>query len=272
MNVAIVCMSRSPDFLLDWVRYHLRVGFCKIYLRLEGENTIEMSQKLQSFPRVDVLETELYPMGDQMIRQCFLVNLAIKKARDESHDLLLHIDDDELFYCPDLQRMLRQMDAVRGWDFLHFSNVEALYPHDQHDTPCFHKTEWFHECTFKEPCRGYGNGKSMVRVDSPRAECFGVHYFKGKGHDVPREKACILHFESCDYDTWKRKFDTFIPSQFPFYKYSHDAVQQCSTSAYPEECEKTLRLAYTSLTNLDSQPSRFHLSLKPLLSDNTHHT
>ena len=131
---------------------------------------------------------------------------------------------------------------------------------------CFQKTEWFHECTHTEPCRGYGNGKSMVRVDSPHAECFGVHYFKGKGHDVPPSEARILHFESCDYDTWKRKFTTPIPSQFPFYRYSHDAIRQCSSSTgSSDDCEKVLHRAYTSLTNLESQPSRFHLPISSLL-------
>lgn len=261
MNVAIVCMTMCPDHLIDWVGYHLRLGFCRIYLRLEGGVMMDMETRLSRFPEVSILERELYPMGDQMERQCFLVDVAIDRAREESHDLLLHIDDDELFFTEDLQQLLKRMEKYRGWDYLHFTNAEALYPPSGRNVSCLRKTEWFHECSRTEPCRGYGNGKSMVRLDSPVAGSFGVHFFQGKGLDVPPDDARILHFESCDFDLWKWKFSVSNPSNFPFYKKSRDAIARCQDAADKEECNKMLFNAYTSLTGLESQPSRKHFPI-----------
>ena len=263
MNIAVVCMTICPDHLIDWVNYHLKQGFCKIYLRLEGEKILETEQNLKQFSQVEVLEKEMYPMGNQMDRQCFVVNAAIERAREESHDFLLHIDDDELFYCErGLQPLLEKMNRVQDWDYLHFSNAEALYPLDTIDVSCFRRTEWFHQCSHTEPCRGYGNGKSMVRVDSPAAECWGVHFFKGKGKSVAVSDACILHFESCNFDLWKQKFSVENPSNFPFYKQSRKIIQQCRTGTNHDECDRLLRITYDRLTGLDSQPSKARFQVR----------
>jgi hypothetical protein len=266
MDVALVAMTRCPPFLVDWVRYHVGIGICRIYLRLEGARVMEAEGGLAAFPEVVILERELYPMGDQMDRQCFLVAAALERARLDSMDLLLHIDDDELFYAEKgLQEMIR--DAMRistDWDFLHFSNIEALYPPDSTDKTCFWRTEWFHECSRAEPCRGYGNGKSMARVGR-RTECFGVHYFSGTALDIPPSMAVILHFESCDFDSWRTKFGTSIPSKFPFYTLSHEAVRQCEGSADRPSCEQVMRRAYEAMTSTESQPSRVRVPLSSRL-------
>lgn len=265
MDVAIVAMTRCPPFLTDWVAYHIGIGIRRIYLRIEGERSLEAARELSAFREVVILEHELYPMGNQMDRQCFLVDVALERASRDSMDLLLHIDDDELFYAErGLQEVIREAMRISGdWDFLHFTNVEAVYPPDSTNKTCFRRTEWFHECSRTEPCRGYGNGKSMALVG--RTECFGVHYFKGRGLDVPPSTAVILHFESCDFDSWRVKFRANVPSNFPFYSISRDAVRQCESSTDPSSCERVMLGAYKTMTGIDSQPSRVYIPLSSKL-------
>lgn len=265
MDVAIVAMTRCPPFLADWVAYHIGVGVRRIYLRLEGARSMEAAGELSAFPEVVILEQELYPMGNQMDRQCFLVDVALERAGRDSMDLLLHIDDDELFYAErGLQEVIREaMQVSKDWDFLHFSNIEAVYPSGSSDRTCFRRTEWFHECSKAEPCRAYGNGKSMALVG--RTECFGVHYFRGRGLEIPPSTAVILHFESCEFESWRIKFGAKIPSEFPFYSLSHDAVRQCEGSADQSSCERVMRGAYETLTGVESQPSRVHIPLSTML-------
>ena len=281
MNVAIVTMTRCPPDFLDWIEYHVKVvGISKIYLRLEGPHVEETMKKLKRYPNVLVLEHHVSPSGDQMVRQMFLVEAAIEKAKEESMDYLLHIDDDELFHIESigLQGLLRKMDAENDkddpWDYLHFQNVEAVYPHptfnDYMETrekeTCFQKTKWFNEC-FESQCRSYGNGKSMTRIDIPEPGPVGVHYFRGKSKRVPSSLARILHFESCRYEDWKTKFMVMSPSKFPFYKESRSAIQQyqsClqnpSTTTHSHLCEKNLYDFYTSQTDVNSVTTSFKIN------------
>lgn len=230
MNVAIVTMTRCPKDLPEWIEYHLGLGISRIYLRLEGERLMDMSARLRQYPDVSILETQVYPEGDQMVRQIFLVETAIEKAREESMDFLLHIDDDELLYIhPDLhlQELLLRIDLEDPqYDYLHIENVEAVYPHTkiEADRSCYQKTTLFRECK-RVACRSYGNGKSMARL-SRTTRPDGVHYFKGVRRDIPSSMALILHFESCDFDLWKEKFIVQPPSAFDFYTHSHRAVHQ----------------------------------------------
>lgn len=237
MNVVIATMSRCPPDLVRWARYHLRMGFSKIYLRLEGEKMMGTREMLlRESPRIEILEMELYPRGiDQMERQQFFVEAALERAREESMDLLLHIDDDELFYPrPDLglQGLLRVIGEIRvDWDYLHLQNVEAVYPSSPQASSslsCFERTSLFQDCQ-QAPCRSYGNGKSMVRIDQqPPARCNGVHFFHGRALEVAPGLALILHFESCDFHGWRLKFETMNapPSIFPFYEQSRQAVRE----------------------------------------------
>jgi len=266
MDVAIVCMTRCSNDLLKWVEYHLEIGFSRIYLRLEGDKILTTMKELHKYREVKVLEQEVSPMGAQMARQEFLVEEAIKTAREESIDYLLHIDDDELFHvsAAGLQGMLREMEDVKNgeWDYLVFDNVEAVYPHtkDTQSKTCFEKTSWFHDC-YDSPCRGYGNGKSMTKIDIEDPAPLGVHSFRGRSVRVPKKMAMILHYESCDFDLWRLKFQTLKePTNFPFYEQSKEAVQNhANCNAHPAQCDAQLYDFYKRRTGLDSTDTRFQI-------------
>lgn len=267
MNVAIVCMTRCPNHLIQWIEYHLGIGFSRIYLRLEGERILEMGMPLQQYREVIVLEQEVAPMGAQMARQEFLVEEAIKRAKEESVDYLLHIDDDELFHgkhMAGLQGLVREMEDVQGgeWDFMIFDNVEAIYPHEISDQSktCFDKTTWFHDC-YDSPCRGYGNGKSMTKIDIEDPGPLGVHFFRGRSVRVPKTLGMILHYESCDFDLWMIKFKTLKEStDFPFYENSKEAIHHhARCKAHPSQCDAQLYAFYKRHTDLNSTDTRFQI-------------
>lgn len=251
MDVAIVTMTRCPADLPEWIEYHLGIGISRIYLRLEGDRLMDMSIQLRKYPEIRVLETNVYPDGDQMVRQIFLVEAAVEMARQESMDYLLHIDDDELLHIHPglgLQEMLMEMEKESEYDYLHLDNIEAVYPHTaiEINKSCFQKTTWFRECK-KYSCRSYGNGKSMARLSATTTP-EGVHYFKGKRKDIPSTMAWILHFESCDFEAWREKFRSLPPSSFSFYDQSHKAIQQHQQPGN----EKNLYRIYTELTGFQS--------------------
>lgn len=256
MRSAIVCMTHCPFYLEDWIQHHQELGFDRIYLRLEGERTGSFLQKLASYPIIRILEYQYYPMGDQMDRQGFLVQNAIIESKKENIDFLLHIDDDELFFLYGNVSLHSFLEKYRNHrDFLHFGNVEAVYPETDQPTQkmCFQKTKKFTPC-FKTYCRGYGNGKSMACIrNCPSIQPFGVHFFSGKAVEIPTEEAIILHYESCDYEDWKWKFSKSNPSvsTFPFYKKSSvqlQKYQECLQNRKNEECEADLFRFYKEQT------------------------
>lgn len=249
MRTAIVCMSHCPHYLEDWVNHHADLGFDRIYLRIEGEKTADYLRLFRGHRIVRVLEYQFYPIGNQMDRQGFLVNSAIEKAREENIDFLLHIDDDELFYLPSqtLQEFLSK--HKRDKDYLHFQNIEAVYPPNSLGQTCFQRTKFFKKC-YETNCRGYGNGKSMACIrNSNRVESFGVHFFKGEKIEIPPEEAVILHYESCDFEDWKWKFSqTNKPTHnFSFYKKSKEAIEDFNDCNH-DKCEEILRQFYETQT------------------------
>jgi hypothetical protein len=267
MNVGIVCMTRCPPDLVRWVEYHIDLGFYRIFLRLEGEKIVPTMKQLERFREVKVLEQEVYPIGAQMPRQEFLVEEAIRVSQEESLDYLLHIDDDELFHVDPsvgLQGMLREMESRtdKEWDYMIFDNVEAVYPHDKasEGRSCFEKTSWFHDC-YSSPCRSYGNGKSMTKIDIANPAPFGVHNFRGQSIRVPHTLAMILHFESCNFDAWVLKFRTLKETtNFLYYEKSKEAVQQYD-ECRGQQCDAILYDFYKRHTHLDSTDTRFQVQL-----------
>lgn len=249
MKCAVVCMSHCPFYLENWVDYHCKLGFDRIYLRLEGPKVEDYLKRLKNHPVVKILEYQLYPMGNQMERQSFLVMSAIEESKKEGIDFLLHIDDDELFFlsAPDdrLTDFLRRHSKDR--DFLHFQNVEAVYKKDRQPRTCFEAVSRFRDCR-KEECRGYGNGKSMACLkNSPDVQVFGVHYFTGKGKNIDPNEAKILHYESCDFEEWKWKFSRPNPSNFRFYQESRKQISSCERSGH-QDCLSRLELFYSNAT------------------------
>lgn len=237
-RVAIATMTKDPEDMGVWLRYHLdKLGFERIYLRVES--TPGLRDTLA--PYADRVSATFVEQQDnrnsytvQIERQGEHVDGAIADCRERGIDILLHIDDDELFLVSD-----RHKTAPRFFsslpdhnDHFHFQNAEAVFPGNSKH--CF-DTDTFIRCD-KGSCLSYANGKGACRTASKNAKSFGPHFMQGDSSmEVPDTEASILHFDSCKYGVWKRKFanlsnidqSTFENIPFQFYKDSISMLRDC---------------------------------------------
>jgi hypothetical protein len=246
-RVAIVSLTRQPVDFSVWVDYHLRVVGVDCFF-VQVEDTPSLETEYADHPRVHV-----YPYrrdhrnddGNQYVdlqrRQVVFIQRVLEDARSMGIDYLLHIDDDELLHVsPRFQHRVAELVEGLGLEArpetdIHFQNVEAVYDDSRGDDDggrCFRATT-FVDCR-KGMCRSYANGKSMGRVSNRRVRPHGPHHFSGATFHVPRDDACILHFDSCTVHRWRAKFQNLaektspedtIKIPFPYYRESIEAVR-----------------------------------------------
>jgi hypothetical protein len=234
-------MTKTPTSFDVWLRYHTdALHVHKFYVRVE--DTPELEPLLTSPPWSELVEATFHTdtvrdWSGQTSRQFDHVCSAISKARRDGLTHLLHIDDDELVFCPGglraLQRELSRAPS-RGTYNLHALTLEALVPRstgalaeseEQPGAPCHFATcrAFRHRrVTFS----AYGGspvsaGKSFgvlgfapLQPASPHHFCGERFYSAPSGyargtHVLPGHTCVILHFESCSYPRWRRKFTEY---------------------------------------------------------------
>lgn len=227
MNAAIVSTQKTWDRNgRDWADYHLASGFSRIYVYVDGEGS-EIDVKR---PGVDVIfcgaeywRSHLPQTGYQKhllhvqsaigtaawgspesltYRQILNTCAGLDRARAEGVTWLLHIDDDERFWCPDMSVTDHFEDMTeRGIVHAHYWNHEAIVLPDEDvdaNETVLLKKNWAmlsegqrnlipKVCCGKPYFLSYGNGKSAARVDGS-TEPHGAHYFKSA--DVPQSGFC----------------------------------------------------------------------------------
>jgi hypothetical protein len=237
-RVAIVTMTMDPEDLGVWLRYHLeKLEFAHVYLRVE--NTPQLRDVLAPFgDRITATFVEHHNRNTyeaMQVRQLRHFTEALVDCRRRGIDFLLHIDDDELLMVSERYRTAPRFfgSLPATHDTFHFQNAEAVFPDPK--PHCF-ATDKFIPCD-RGPCLSYINGKAAARV-SADVRVLGPHRMVGgRGLEVPKKDAMVLHFDSCNYDAWKRKFlnlsnidqRTFDSIPFRFYKDSIVSLQQCRT-------------------------------------------
>jgi len=150
-KLAIVSTVRGPAAVIDsFVRYHLRVGFSRIYLIFDDPDDPSLADmrrypQVAAFPCDDRLRgewqrTRFYALRrydgrsfDIHDRQQLNVAVAIDLALRDGVDWLLHIDHDELLYEPDFFAPFARTagDIFRsffelGFRHVTFRNLEAV--------------------------------------------------------------------------------------------------------------------------------------------------
>lgn len=163
---------------------------------------------------------------------------------------------------PAMQRLAELFREVpEDASVLWFPNYEAEYPAGSHGelANCFVQTSVFN--TAPSSFRGYEQGKVAGRLSDQSLQPAGPHMFSShrmgknggqpfRGHlnihrilwDAPyvhvSHAAQILHFESCPFSAWQKKFERMADTPrdqeakipFPFYKESIEASRRCSSS------------------------------------------
>ncbi|MEO8132654.1 MAG: glycosyltransferase family 2 protein [Betaproteobacteria bacterium] len=145
-RAAIVTTLRGSAPVLDsFIRYHLALGFEHLYLFFDdpGDPAIAIARgfdaaRVSIVPRDRALAAEWrhcvqfayfspHLAHEVMARQCLNVEVAVQLALAAGYDWLLHIDADELFYCPgqDAGTHFARL-AAGGIERVVYPNLEAL--------------------------------------------------------------------------------------------------------------------------------------------------
>jgi len=244
VRCGIVTTFRDAPNLHSWIRFHLAVGFCRIFLfvdnpdedgRLAAEiaslhssvTVVLRDGKLQQAwrelvgwstygPSVDVADD----FSVVMARQCLNAEYAMERAEaDDLCDWLLHIDADELL-CPPPNVSVSDIICgaeVAGANGAVFVNYEVAPERDEPYMDPFTEATLF---KVNDRLRGgdprflaYANGKSAVRVGGA-ARPNGVHKWWVAAPAVvlvSPERAKLLHFVNCGLEALARKYALLGP-------------------------------------------------------------
>jgi hypothetical protein len=251
-KAAIVTTLRDANLVIDsFIKYHLSIGFDCIFLFFDDPNDVSI-KTAEKYPNVIVIrnddalhrmweKTRLYGQDklirrfidtEVMARQELNVEIAIGLALEKRIDWLLHLDIDELFYCPTLtvtQHFQTISDRdVRRISYLNYeaiperSDIEDFFK----EVVLFKKSPlalsggWFNNTQLELvkampelPNRFflfYGNGKSAARVNESLWPD-GVHSFRPADKTEKPEISTdplILHYPCCGFEHFWRKYKT----------------------------------------------------------------
>lgn len=244
LRVAIALMTRKPHHFDWWLRYHLSLGVCHVFVHVE--DTPELLPLLASAefaPFVTVTHVSAHDAQKDaangnyytlMQRQEAQVRRSLDACPRHGIDWLFHIDDDELLH---LEVPLAQLvqEAGPGCACIVLQNVEGIPRRPDYDN-IFEEVDLF--CLDIHSLLAYANGKAAGRCGF--CTWLGPHRFTGTSVIVDADQAALLHFESCTYEMWRNKFSKHrhmeaskrvdiekIP--FPFYRDSIKLFQNDAT-------------------------------------------
>lgn len=256
-KVALVSMVNGVDNFDLWLDYYLNtLGMDHMFLRIE--DAFHFQNLLKKYPpgkiTAEFVAKEDIDIRDnydtKMERQDKVVTNACLLCKEMNIDYLLHIDSDELLHVeapvklkiPEyLKHYLAQINKTSDASCFHIRNFEAIFPNSKKH--CF-STNKFIDCS-KGGCLSYANGKSFANIKhNPRY--FGPHYFSGAVYEIPPSQMKILHFDSCSFSQYLKKFklmqdiseEEFQKIPFSFYKDSIKMLQECNREE--EDCDLKL--------------------------------
>ncbi len=272
--IGIVSTVRaSQTDLTLFVNYYRNSGVDRMILFFDPDDpTFEHFQKLDKLTCIRCDDAYWKSQGSpdhSTLEQMQDVNaaMALNAARRDGIDWLIHIDSDEFILTPDkdigryLERAGRDAEAVR------FPTLEAV-PQMNYTRHLIEEIRWFKVpkswlrgaptiaralgCgnAFKYGYyRGHSLGKTATKVKSAVAK-IGIHLPIGQDEAKFRIKessdAFTMHFESCTYEDWKRKWTrrsdgTTIAARMSPHR---QRQQRDFLAAYQTGSEETLRKEY----------------------------
>lgn len=259
IKIALVSTVKDPHKLADWICYHTKIGFNKIYLIFDEMDNVNMSIA-KSYPQVQVItydsdwlskrkDMKTYPKfgptlnREVMSRQILNAEEAIGLAEKDGMDWIVHIDSDEMIYLPrktSVQEVYQNIpDNVQN---VHFYNYEVALT-EQDAKNCFRDHTLFRTRN-RSGFRAYYGTKSSCRVNEHNYPK-GVHHFitddpRGQAKILPESEMILLHYVNCNFKEWRDKYlnlgnfsNTWWgtrPIKIDFHKDSRDIIQR--------ECKK----------------------------------
>lgn len=234
VKIGIISMIKNPKNIETWLKKNRENGVSHFYIRLEDSpEVMDFLQDQQDVTLQIGNGSGNNEYNEIQTRQEKMVNHFLEESqKDDNHlEWLIHMDSDEL--------LDGDLDEIRQLP----SNVHTFWMQNEEakfdkvpgkEDNCFHASK-FYDCA-KDPgkCVSYGNGKSGARV-CKETRSNGPHRCKSlspSAKEVKLEKVKIKHFESCDFDSYKKKYMNLSKQDdatrkdipFPYYKDSIDAA------------------------------------------------
>jgi len=259
-KVAIVSVSKDPVDLQLWMRYHFNyVGIEHLYLQIE--ETSWLAKYVDNLPAAlknrvtywvganatsqDKAARPQHDYESLQGRQMEAMEKAKLLAQTAKYDWLLHIDDDELIYVPEHQKLGDVLlEVPMAFSQVVVPNVEAVYPPDAKH--CFNQSTEAN--TNVHTYAGYFNGKPMVRLSDANTYPLGPHRWQNYQGSQPLTfeldqqqpfgpRAMVVHYESCPFQRWEKKFwrlsntspEKIKQIPFPFYRDSIARMIHCQS-------------------------------------------
>lgn len=263
-KLGIATTVKNSHQLNDWIKYHLKIGFYKLYIVFDDENeyfinNYENNNNVKIFmnntnwknelTQLPNMEQYIHEKKEVMSRQILNFTNVRNYAKKDGVEWLLHIDGDELFY-PESSNINTIFN--NEYDVITFQNLEMIPKRDNYNN-CFKDG-----INFKiNPgiFNAYSNGKSAVKVNSD-AIVAGVHDFWG-GIKTFSSVGKILHYPSCNFDEYINKYKILgkfddkwwnsVQIPFKFHTESRDLITECAAKEANGEsnaCENSVRLYY----------------------------
>lgn len=214
-SIAIVSMMKNPKNIDYWLKYHRKKGITHFYIRLEDTPELVPYMSKQKDVFLIVGSSHDSPSSKieydaQMARQRDLAKTAIDYCIKNKIKWIIHIDSDELVECDGKYIYSTLENEINDNPRIHnivMDNYEAKYSKiNKKDDSCFTYKKLIN-CKNEKGCVSYVNGKSIGRVSKDLKE-FGPHRFhiNKQKYEYNSKKLRVLHFESCDFDSYVSKF------------------------------------------------------------------
>ena len=203
VKLGVACMTKNPNSFETWIDYHRKIGICHFFIKVENTPGFTLLGNDITLTKGNGVQT--YRFWD---RQNEHVNNSIKVAKQLGITHLLHIDDDELLYCPkSIDNFYKVLSESTLHSCLRLKNYESVAPHSKVVNP-FKECKYFNTNTAN--FTAYANGKSIACLKHEGVRAKGAHLFSGNIKNINEKDAVVLHYESMVYSKWKEKFENYL--------------------------------------------------------------
>ena len=208
---ALFIQTHIPVDIGGWLIHHYKMKPDAIYMVIENNKDLKIpSHLLSPILHIEYVYTDATgswgnDLDDRMQRN---FNRFSNIARQNNIEWMMKVDDDELLYSPSNKSIPDILSPIKS-NSIRVQNYEAYFPKiNKDENKCFDKNVKFLRCD-TSVCTAYANGKSIGRISNPKVLQSGSHFFSGPNTSmdfISIKDLVLLHFESCTYPKWKKKF------------------------------------------------------------------
>jgi hypothetical protein len=299
MQIALVStFAAALTVLPTWVARHRALGVTRFYLFVDNPKEQAACEALALegvtwFARDEALVAEwrqlpAWDYHQQFIhqvyaRQCVNVDFAIRLARAEGMDWLIHLDLDEcLHLAPPWTNLADYFGSKTLFDMVRFTNHEGVPEHWHVGNYLEDVTLFKKNFTRLDPAQqrmaqalfgeryflAYYNGKGAMSLHGSCQQSAGVHEFQPAGQVHFEHEVSVLHYTNCGFNWYYTKYATLgdyddrwldlavIGQLFPIMEESRQAVVRGSihdaTALYERQLLQQGGLPYTKQALIDA--------------------